>query len=221
MHHGEQIYYSSYEKEKWLAPVQLSDSADLVFQPAVGSGSDGKTWVVWSRQDKNGSFLQFTVYNSSCWTKPLQIDTGMNNNKAVTIIVDRHNIPWIAWTAIENIYPDIFWSRWNGQGWDLPVKAHSENEVPNLQPTLALDELGNITLSWLTYNNRKYVTVSQVWAGRQWQMAPNESEKNIQEKIIQGCKAIVLVPDFVEDHRKATLFIRKKDSACSLPLSPL
>ncbi|MBU4327326.1 MAG: hypothetical protein KKB91_06225 [Proteobacteria bacterium] len=216
---GEQIYYSSFTKNKWTTPVQLSHSADLVFQPASSSGTDGKVWVVWSRQDKNGSFIQFTVYSASGWLQPRQINTGIDNNKAVAIIVDHDNTPWIAWTAIDDIYPEIFWSRWNGQGWDLPVRAHDKNKVPDIQPALALDESGNINLSWQTYLDGKYVIVSQVWKGQQWQTVSNESEKIIRKKLIRGYKGSFLVPDFVEDSRKASLFIKRTDGAGSLPLS--
>ncbi len=216
---GEQIYYSSFKKDKWTTPVQLSHSADLVFQPASSSGTDGKVWVVWSRQDKSGSFIQFTVYSASGWLQPRQIDTGMDNNKAVAIIVDHDNTPWIAWTAIDDIYPEIFWSRWNGQGWDLPVRAHDKNKVPDIQPVLALDESGNINLSWQTYLDGKYVIVSQVWKGQQWQTVSSEFGDNIRKKLIQGDKGSFLVPDFVEDPRKASLFIKRTDGAGSLPLS--
>lgn len=216
---GEQIYYSSFTKGKWTTPVQLSHSKDLVFQPASSSGTDGKVWVVWSRQDKNRSLLQFSVYNGSKWTPPRQINTGMDSNKAVTVVVDRNNTSWIAWTAIDDIYPEIFWSRWNGQGWDLPVRAHDKNKVPDIQPVLALDESGNINLSWQTYLDGKYVIVSQVWKGQQWQTVSSEFGDNIRKKLIQGDKGSFLVPDFVEDPRKASLFIKRTDGAGSLPLS--
>lgn len=216
---GEQIYFSSLKMNNWSTPVKLSHSNDLVFQPASSSGTDGKVWVVWSVQGRSGSFLQFTVYSNSTWLQPNQINTGMNSNKAVAIIVDRNNVPWIAWTAVNDMYPDIFWSRWNGRGWELPVRAHHINKVPDIQPELALDESGNVNLSWQTYLDGRYVTVSQVWNGQQWQTVSGEPEKIIRKKLIQGDKGIFPVPDFVEDPRKASLFIKKNDGAGSIPLS--
>ncbi|MBU1650473.1 MAG: hypothetical protein KKF37_14105 [Proteobacteria bacterium] len=218
---GEQIYYSSFKKNKWTTPVQLSHSTDLVFQPASSSGTDGKVWVVWSRQDNSGSFMQFSVYSASKWTPPRQINTGMDNNKAVTVVVDRDDTPWIAWTAIDDMYPDIFWSRWNGQEWDLPLKAHKENKVPDIQPALTLDESGHVNLSWQTYLDGKYMVVSQIWTGKQWQTVQNESGKNIRKKLMQENKKTLSIPDFVEDPRKATFFIKGNDGAGSIPLSLL
>jgi hypothetical protein len=217
--HGEQIYFSSYEKNRWGVPVQLSDTFDMVFQPACSFGADRKVWAVWSRQDKNGSFLQYAVFNGSKWMSPVQIDTGMSNNKAVTIMVDGNNVPWIAWTAIDDMYPDVFLSRWNGKGWDAPVRVHEENNVPDVQPLLGLDEAGNVCLSWKMYAAGKYVTLSKVWNGRQWQAVSSDPEKEIQKKVVQREKGGLPVPAFVEDPRKATLFIKGQKGAVSLPLA--
>ena len=179
---GDQVFYSSYEKNTWTTPVQLSDSTEMVFHSAISSGDDGKIWAVWTRQDKKKSFLEFTVYNSSKWTKPSKIDTGMDSNKAVTIIVDKNNIAWIAWTGIEKMYSDVFWSRWNGQGWDLPVKIHADNNVPDIKPTLALSDSGQVFLSWKTFANGQYETMTKMWDGQEWQTAPNDSVNMMMNK---------------------------------------
>jgi hypothetical protein len=217
--HGEQIYYSSYKKNSWDNPVQLSDSTDMVFQPACSFGFDGKVWVVWSRQDKKGSFLQFSVSSDSRWMEPVTIDTGMSNNKAATIIVDRDNVAWIAWTAIDDQYPDVFWSKWKGKRWEIPVRAHDLNSVPDVQPALSLNEAGNVILSWQTFAGGKYVTLSQGWNGKQWQAVSHQPGEEIRQKLLQGEKGRVPVPTFVEDPRKATLFIKGKNEAGSFPLS--
>lgn len=217
---GEQVYFSSYEKESWSAPVQLSDSTDLVFQSAVSSGADGRIWVIWARQDKKRSFLEFTMYDSSRWSKPQAIETGIDRNKAVTVLVDQDNTPWIAWTGIVNMYPDIFWSRWNGQAWTPPVKAHADNNVPDIHPILSLDDSGHILLSWQTISSNKYITVAQVWDGRQWQaVSKQEAEKQLLKTAELGKKTIPSIPEFIQDSRKATLFIRGNDGSVSMPLS--
>lgn len=216
---GEQIYFSSYKKNRWDNPVQLSDSSDMVFQPACSFGFDGTGWVVWARQDNQGIFLQFSVYSDSLWMDAVTIDTGMNNNKAVTIIVDRDNVPWIAWTAIDDKYPDVFWSKWNGKRWEVPVRAHDHNSVPDVQPALSLDETGKVVLSWQTFAGGKYMTMSQCWNGKQWQAVSNKPNNEIRQKLLQGWKGEFSFPDFVEDPRKAMLFIQGKNEAGSFPLS--
>ena len=216
---GEQVYFSSYEKDNWTNPVQLSDSAGMVFHSAVSSGNDGRIWVVWSRQEKKRSFLEFTFYSSSGWTQPLEINTGMDSNIAVSVIVDKNNTPWIAWSGIEKMYSDVFWSRWNGQGWDLPVKAHTDNDVPDIDSKLVLDDSGHIVLFWRTFANGKYVTVSKIWDGKQWQIAPHDSEKKIVKKIFHDRKNMPPIPEFIQERHNATLFIKGNDGAWSISLS--
>lgn len=208
---GEQIYFSSFEKNIWSAPVQLSHEKEMAFQPAVSSGCDGKNWAVWSHQNKAGSFLQFAVYNSTQWSTPLQIDTEMNTNTASAIIVGSDNIPVIAWTGIDNLYPDIFWSRWNGKSWDLPQKVHVDNEVPDLQPALYLDTSGNIALSWQTFLNGKYVEVVKMFQDGQWQSISNQLMNET-----AGRTKVQPIPEFIQDMRKATFFIRNSDGAHSV-----
>lgn len=216
---GEQIYFSSLGRNNWSPPVQLSHSSDLVFQPTSSAGTDGRIWAVWSVQNDNGSFLQFTVFSSSGWMPPTQIDTGVSNNKAVTIIVDRHNVPWMAWTAVTDMYPDIYWSRWDGREWQLPVQAHDDNTVPDIQPALTLDRSGDIMLSWQTYRDGGYQTISQVWDGQRWQAGSNNSEETIKMKLLKEDKTRFPTPHFVEDPRKASLFMKRSDGAGSIPLS--
>ena len=217
--HGEQVFFSSFEKNTWTSPVQLSDSTELVFHSAISSGDDGRIWAVWSRQDKKKSFLEFTIFSSSKWVKPRKINTGLDNNKSVTVIVDKNNIPWIAWAGVEDKYPDVFWSRWNGQRWDLPVKVHADNDVPDINPALVLDDSGYINLSWQTFADGKYVTVSKTWDGQQWQVSSLDSEKVEINTIFAEHKIMPNIPEFINDRRRATFFIKGNDGAGSIPLS--
>lgn len=216
---GEQVFFSSFMKNTWTSPVQLSDSTELVYHSAISSGDDGRIWAVWSRQDKKKSFLEFTIYSSSKWSKPRKINTGLDNNKSVTVIVDKNNIPWIAWAGVENKYSDIFWSRWDGQRWDLPVKVHTDNDVPDINPTLILDDSGHIILTWHTFADGKYVTVSKTWDGQQWQVSSNDSEKIKINTIFAESMNMPTIPGFIKERRRATFFIKGNHGAGSIPLS--
>jgi hypothetical protein len=218
---GEQIYCSSYEESGWTIPLQLSNSTDLVYQPVISFGNDGKIWAVWTRQGSTGSFLEFSVYSSFRWSQPHRIDTGMDNNKAAALIVDVDNTPWIAWTGIDKRYPDIFWSRWNGQRWNIPAKAHAENNIPDLHPSLALDDSGHVVLSWQTLSKGKYVPVSRIWNERQWKKNFHDTENNVLRKSVQGQKGLPPIPKFIQEPWKATLFIKRKKGAQSLSVSLL
>ena len=217
---GEQVFFSTYTDNQWTIPVQISNSSDFVFKPVSSVGNDGKIWVLWTQNTEKGNFLQFTVRNSK-WSEVQQIYTGMDNNRAVTVIVDANSTPWIAWTGTEESYSDVFWSRWNGQGWSKPVKAHADNNVPDVHPVLAINDSGHIVLSWQTYANEKYVTLSQYWDDRQWQQIPQGLDVTIEIKKICSSKELPPVPDFIKEPHKATFFVKTTDGAVSIPLSQL
>lgn len=214
---GEQVYFSSYERGQWTAPVQLSKDENLAFHPTISSGDDGRLWAVWTREDEKGSFLQFSIFSSSLWSEPRQIDTGMSNNKSATIVVDRDNCAWIAWTSITETYSDIYWSRWDGEKWAKPIKAHATNNVPDLNPLLSVDDSGQIILSWYTFTNGKYMTVSQKFGKRQWESISNSYRESLSVKQ----RRIPHPPDHIKDLRKATISIKEKYYSWSPPLSLL
>ena len=216
---GERVFFSSYEVNNWTAPVQVNDNGEPAFLPSAAFGGDGSIWVVWSEQNNNGSFLHYSVYSNSKWTEPATIDTGMNNNKAVTVIVDRDDRLWLAWTGIEDTYSDIFWSRWNGTGCDVPAKAHADNSVPDVEPSFSLDDSGRVVLSWQTFYQGSYVTESRVWDGGRWQNLPRSAQKNTLQAAVQQRADIPPVPEFVEDAIAATLFIQEDVGVSSIPLS--
>jgi hypothetical protein len=218
---SEQIYFSSYMNNNWTSPVQLSDGANFVFHPISSSGDDRKIWVVWTKRDKNGNFLQFSVYNKSQWSQQKQIKTDINDNRAVTIVVDKSNMPWIAIEGIGNSYSDIYWTRWNGREWEVPTKAHADNKVPDVHPALSIDAFGNIILSWQTYANGMYVTVSQTWDGQSWKKISPKADAISKKKMIQNKKRLPVLPKFIKTPEKATLFLKTQDGVESIPLSLL
>ncbi len=216
---GEQVFFSNYQKNTWSIPVQISDSEEHVFQPVSSVGDDGKIWIVWTGLLKNKRLLQFSVYDVSSWSKPRQIDTGMDDNRAATLIIDIDNTPWIAWTATDESYSDVFWSRWNGKNWDVSVKAHSDNSVPDTHPALAVDESGHVVLSWQTYADGKYITVSQRWDGEQWQGLSHVSAQTIRKQKKQKSEELPEIPTFIKERYKAKIFIKDTIGAGAVPLS--
>lgn len=216
---GEQVFFSNYKKNNWTIPVQISDSEEHVFQPVSAVGDDGKIWVVWTGLLMNKRLLQFSVFEKTHWTKPRQIDTGMDDNRAATLIIDADNTPWVAWTAAAESYSDVFWSRWNGKRWDVPVKAHSDNSVPDTHPALALDESGQVVLSWQTYADGKYITISQQWDGEQWQGLSHVNAQTIRKQKNLKSEKLPEIPTVIKERYKAKIFVKDTVGAGSVPLS--
>ena len=89
--------------------------------------------------------------------------------------------------------------------------------MPDVDPTLILDVSGHIVLSWETFEKGKYVTVSKVWDGKQWQK--HDPEKKIIIKNISVKLKNPPIPGFIKERRQATFFVKGADGAESIPLS--
>ncbi|MCF6188655.1 MAG: hypothetical protein L3J49_14425, partial [Desulfobulbaceae bacterium] len=132
--------------------------------------------------------------------------------------VDTSGRPWLAWTGAKKSYSDVFWSRWNGTDWDTPVMAHKENNVPDLHPELALDDSGRLILSWQTYMGGGYRTIMQEWDGRKWKTFQPDVKKKSAMKRSPELKNMPPLPEFIKEFQKATLFMKTKEGAGSIPL---
>ena len=125
------------------------------------------------------------------------------------VIVDAANSPWLAWEGVETTYADVFFTRWNGQDWDKPVKAHADNAVPDIDPRLTLDEQGVVHLSWQSFADGQYVTKDRVLVDKQDTSA--QSGKPGRESALHGARVqsgIPQLPSFIKEPRRATFFIK-------------
>lgn len=215
---GEQVFYSIFEKNRWTRPVQISNSSNYVFHPVVSSGPDRKKWVIWAQDDGDGTFLYYSVNNGARWSQARRITTGINDNRSATLVVDKSNTPWLAWTGVEKKYSDVFWSRWHGKGWETPVRAHEENEVPDVEPALALDAAGGVLLSWRTFSSGKYITASRLLKKPSKGLEQMAGSEKALRKAIPKRSDFPEFPSFVKDH-KASVFLKTSEGSQSIPLS--
>jgi len=218
---GKQVLFSAFKDKKWTIPVLLTESKQQVYHAAVSSGDDGKIWAVWIREEAGGSFPQWSVYRSTGWSQPRRVVTGLDRNKAVSVIVDSANVPWIAWSGVDKKYPDIFWSRWNGEAWESAARAHAINEVPDLDPSLGLDGSGHVVLSWQTFVDGRYVTVSKNWDGQGWRTDFSSSMQAKMKNNLHERTRKITLPDFIKDPGQASLFIKGQDGAVSISVMDL
>lgn len=216
--HGDQVFYSSYLKQSWTTPVQISNSSSHVYHPAVSRGHDNQKWIVWTQEDKIGKHLYYSVFSNQRWSKAKKINTETKDNRSASLIVDDYDMPWLAWEGADDGYSDVFWCKWNGKEWGKPVKAHRENDVPDIRPGLSLSEAGSVELSWMTYQGDKYVnaivTLDDSKPGlRNYRQMEKRNDNGFYTKF-----AIPPLPSFVKKKHKAALFLRTLEGSGSVPV---
>ncbi|GAB4332533.1 MAG: hypothetical protein Kow0089_00440 [Desulfobulbaceae bacterium] len=219
---GVQIFFSRYAKKGWVNPVRLSDADEMVFLPGVASGTDNRIWAAWSRLDtrKKTAYLEYAMYDGSSWRQPERIRTGLKDCRAVTVMVDRDNIPWLAWEGIEKKYTDIFVSRWSDGKWSPARRVHVPNAVPDIEPALSLDAFGRLVLAWRTFSDGRYVETAKRWDGVRWQPAAFSPEEDVVRQTLGSKMELPPLPAGLaaEPHRVG-IFMKGARGAASLPLA--
>lgn len=214
---GEQVYTSSFAKKKWSIPVQISKTSEYVFHSTGTVAEDGSLWVVWTESEKKKKHLYFSTNKEGQWSKPSQIVTGMDDNRNVTIVTDSDGQPFLAWTGVDKKYSDIFWSRIVQGAWSIPLKAHDQNNVPDVDPALWFTADGDIALSWQTFTEGSPVTAFLQWDGKSWvkkKQRFRESHSKIQRL---RSESLPLIPKFIQEQHKTEFFFKDKYGTGTIP----
>ena len=218
---GEQVYFSSYQKNDWSIPVQISDGDSFVFHATGTIANDGSILVVWIQVDKKGKFLYSSTSNKDDWSKPAKIVTGMNDNREVVIAVDSSGVPWIAWTGVDDKYSDVFWSRWTGSGWSNARKAHADDNVPDVHPSLKTSESGDIQLSWQTFSDGNPIAVFLQWDGNTFvESSLNARQKNMKTHK-RRTESLPHLPKFIQEPYKANFVYKDNYGTGIIPVNHL
>ncbi len=91
-----QIFYSALmEDNLWRPKIQLSQSDDINAAPAISSGNDGRTWVVWAAVDGMTSRLFYTYFDGTQWSDPEEMPSPLASNVGASIAFDQDNTLWV------------------------------------------------------------------------------------------------------------------------------
>ncbi len=135
---------------------------------SAASTADGSTWVVWSAANDTGSSLYYSIFDGSSWSYPQNMPTHLSSNTAASVIVDNSDIPWIVWAGFDGQDDDIYYTRWNGLDWNAPLRVNKDDCLPDILPSIRMDEEGNLRVAWLGYNGEKYKKYSSKWTETKW-----------------------------------------------------
>ena len=215
----EEIFFSSYENNKWSPPFQISDNDSTDYIPVAVTGNDCRTWVFWSRLGERVISLHYRVYFKGTWSEVKQLDTGMESNTAVTVLVGSDNKPWLVWAGFDGKDDDIFWSRWNGLGWSGPERVNVDDEYPDILPAIMFGPDGLPVIQWQGFDGHNYKKFSSNWTGVAW--GPElegqqtfSAKKEMQRKVSE----FPALPSFLGDQKKASVYRLDGGSCFSVPL---
>lgn len=163
-----EIFHANRTEAGWHGPTRITENAVSDVMPAISFGNDGIGWMVWTTMEENSSTLSYSVFSNGGWSEATPVFTGMKSNTAVTLVIDAFNIPWIAWAGFDGRDDEIFFSKWNGSSWDAPQQINTDDQTPDIFPTLSLGADSTLSIQWQGFDQGTYKNYSSRWNGSRW-----------------------------------------------------
>ncbi|RKI70048.1 hypothetical protein D7X55_10450 [Corallococcus sp. AB049A] len=163
-------YQSSSQPTFWQQPweIYFDQSFKNPSEPAsAASGSD--LFIAATVFDDHKSTRNIAVYKNR---NPILGGMTLGNIAAApSLDVDTNSRPWVAWAESETAPQSdgqIYWSRWEGSSWKLPVAVNTR-ATGNASPSIALAKGGPHVLAWSgVIDSERSILVSQ-WIANSWQ----------------------------------------------------
>ena len=201
------VFTSRFEKDVWSNRVQLSSPNQSAVYPAISTGPNSITWVVWTvLQGKNSDLFFTTSLEKGGWAEPAQIITNLSSNSAAMITVDRENTPWVVWSGFDGQDDEIFFTRWNGASWDIPLMVNDDNFTPDIIPSMALNDEGFPVIRWLGFAENGYVLLAKEWNGYGWdEIVVERSQDPFTPAVPKTDCNLPELPAYIENKEKAAI----------------
>lgn len=152
-----EIYYAAWEDNNWSKPKKLTDDTDNDSSPALALDKNGHPWIAWVSEDGISTSILSIYWNGKRWSLPSQIDdVDIYSDTLPVITIDNENTAWIAWCGSDGVDDDIYITRWQGKNWTPPEMVNSNDNYPDLEPAISIDNNGNLLLVWCGYSAGKY-----------------------------------------------------------------
>ena len=115
--------------------------------PALGAGTDGVVWAVWSSFHDSREELNLRRYKDGKWTRLIPVGHAEADLWRPQVAVDDRQKPWLIWSQQTAGNWDIWAMPWEDNVWGAPVRL-SENGEPDIEPHVARGGDGTVYVVW-------------------------------------------------------------------------
>ncbi len=204
-----EIFFSTQQTGgRWAEPVQLTnDNADNIL-PCIITTPDGKKYVVWTAMEQADLAVRYAVFDGTAWSEAKAVPGLPEMATMPFVAVDDTGILWLVFVGNDGSgHDDIYCIRLHNGSWEKAFRVNADNNVPDVNPFIEIDQDGAIQVTWEGFRNNGYVLLTSRWLGDRWaeeQPLAQEDQKKLQQnrKMLEEEQ----LPDFVED--RSMLFIR-------------
>ena len=121
------IHTNVYRTDSWSEPILLyTDSLPnlwcSVFSGEMTTSYDGLVWASWYEEQDASTAYIYTAYYDTGWSNPILVTTTSHTNWIIPVMAsDAQNRVWLAWNAMPERTPFIYYSIWDGSAWSEPA----------------------------------------------------------------------------------------------------
>lgn len=136
----------------WASELQVTNDTRRDGNPAVTQTSDGKVWLVWSRQlNISTEQIWYKTFNGTGWSAESQLTTTGNViNQLPSVIQAADGRIWVFWSRNMTTTYQIFYKIFNGTQW-LSAAQLTTDDRYNIDPNAFTERDGTI---WVFYASK-------------------------------------------------------------------
>jgi len=166
----EDLFYSRWTGSQWTPESKISsDPSSLDKTPSLVIDPQGTAWVTWTRWREGQKDIYIAHWTGSRWTLPQKVNSPrVTSNLSPQIVLDHQDRPWIFWAGFDGTDDDIYYSYWNGQGWQPEARVNFNDTVPDVTPSATVDETGTIWVAWSGFDGETYRIYFSYWTLAGW-----------------------------------------------------
>lgn len=220
---GFDLFASRFENGAWSKTDRIVTGPEDDITPAMGVDRAERTWLLWIALDKEGrSTLRYQVRKHDKTILSGIIDSGYEYNYAPSLLIDRDDRAWAAWSSLDDEDEDIFASRFDGKAWSTPVRVNRNDATPDIKPILALDADGAVLVSWESLETNGYERFQARWDGSRFgEELLVQDQAWIARHTRHVNRAAIKLPSIATQFGMAALVSPTADGIQSVPLSIL
>ena len=220
---GFDLFISHLADGAWSKADRIVSSPEDDITPAMAVDRAGHIWLVWIARDRSGrSVLHYQMLENNTPILSGTIDSGFEYNYAPSLLIDRDDRAWAAWSSLDDEDEDIFASRFDGKTWSAPVRINTNDTAPDIKPILALDTEGAVLISWESLEANGYERFQSRWDGSGFGKERLVQDRDWIDRHTRHVKrAGIALPGIATQFGMAALVFPATDGIQSVPFSIL
>ncbi len=183
------LFYSRQGGDAWSPKREIDTSLSTRDRsPSLAVDPQGVLWLAWSGFDGTDEEIFFSRWGEGDWEKAQRVNRDDASpdlyDGSPYLAIGGDGQPWLLWVGDgEGLDDEIFYARWEGEGWSEEGLVSADDSSSDLMPTLAIDGRGRPWAAWSgEYDGKSGVLYSR-WEGDGWS---SESLVGIPSSLLGG-----------------------------------